>query len=312
MENLKALVSTIKTVVMVVNNLAESRRIFEDGLGLTCVGETETSTIEIGGLWGIESGNFRVARFARHGEDFGCLDLVENVEANKRIRDENRSFDYGIMTLNFRTNDIVKAIEKLTEFRAAAVSEILEYNAGKPMKELMLKTSSGERLTILQIGEGDKNLPVFNEAIATVGMVVPKMSDAKSFYENSLGLQTAIAFQAKGSPFDALLGVTQLDKLDFATLTADGNWTGKVELLELEVANETPINSNEMSDLLHTGYTFVTFLTKDIFAVAENCKNIGAEIIVEPKEFNRPFHIGKRAMVVRASGGEYLEIIEGD
>ena len=312
MENSNALVSTIKTVVTVVKNLDESRRIFEDGLGLICLEETETSIAEIGELWGIESGNFRVARFARDGEDFGCLDLVENVSAIKPLRDENRSFDFGIMTLNFRTNDIVKAVKKLREFGAAAVSEILEYNAGKPMKELMLKMASGERLTILQIGEGDKNLPVFNESIATVGMVVPKMSDAKSFYENSLGLNTAIAFQAKGSPFDALLGVTQLDKLDFATLTADGNWTGKVELLELEVANETPINTNELTDLMHTGYTFVTFLTKDIFAVAENCKKIGAEIIVEPKEFNRPFHIGKRAMIVRSPGGEYLEIIEGD
>ena len=309
MENLKALVSTIKTVVMVVNNLAESHRIFEDGLGLTCVGETETSTIEIGELWGIESGNFRVARFARHGEDFGCLDLVENVDANKRIRDENRSFDYGIMTLNFRTNDIVKAIEKLTEFRAAAVSEILEYNAGKPMKELMLKTSSGERLTILQIGEGDKNLPVFNESIATVGMVVPKMSDAKSFYENSLGLQTAIAFQAKGSPFDSLLGVDKLDKLDFATLTSLGNWTGKVELLELEVG-VSPINTNEFADLSHTGYTFVTFLAENLDLVRESCQKIGTQIIVEPKVFDRPFHEGKRAMIVCSPGGEYLEIIE--
>ena len=104
----------------------------------------------------------------------------------------------------------------------------------------------------------------------------------------------------------------EFDKLDFATLTADGNWTGKVELIELEVADETPINTNELTDLLHTGYTFVTFLTKDIFAVAENCKNIGAKIIVEPKKFNRPFHIGKRAKIVRSRGGEYLEIIEGD
>jgi hypothetical protein len=135
------------------------------------------------------------------------------------------------------------------------------------------------------------------------------MSDAKLFYEQGLGLQTAIAFQAAGSPFDSLLGVKKLESLDFATLTSDGNWTGKIELLELETG-ETPINTNEHADFSHTGYSFVTFLAEDLDAVAESCKKVGAKIVIEPKEFNRPFHEGKRAMIVRSLGGEYLEIIE--
>jgi catechol 2,3-dioxygenase-like lactoylglutathione lyase family enzyme len=309
MKNKNALVSTVKTVVMCVQNLDESRRFFENGLGLKCVGEAQTSVNEIGEIWGVAEGNFRVARLAREGEDFGCLDLVESPNANQAIRDKNRAFDFGIMTLNFRTNNIEKALPKLLETDCEAVSEILEYNAGKPMRELMMNAPSGERLTILEVGGVNDDLPVFNEAIATVGLVVPKMSDTKRFYEEGLGLQTAIAFQASGAPFDKLLGVSKLDKLDFATLTADGIWTGKIELLELETG-ETPINTNEFADFSHTGYSFVTFLAEDLDAVAESCRKIGAEIIIEPKKFNRPFHEGKRAIIVRALGGEYLEIIE--
>jgi hypothetical protein len=176
------------------------------------------------------------------------------------------------------------------------------------MRELMMNTPTGERLTIIEVG-GVNDLPVFNEAIATVGLVVTSMKDAKSFYESGLSLQTAIAFQAAGSPFDSLLGVTKLEKLDFATLTSEGNWTGKIELLEL-VTGETPINTNELSDFSHTGYSFVTFLAENLDAVAESCKAIGAKIIVDAKEFMRPFHEGKRAMIVRALSGEYLEIIQ--
>jgi hypothetical protein len=73
MENKNALVTTIKTVVQVVKNLTESRRIYEEGLGLKCVSESETSVAEIGELWGIEQGSFKIARFAREGEDFGCV-----------------------------------------------------------------------------------------------------------------------------------------------------------------------------------------------------------------------------------------------
>jgi hypothetical protein len=303
------LISPIKTVVNVVKNIDESRKIYEDSIGLQCIGEGETSAAEIGELWGIEKGNFRISRFARQSEDFGCVDLVENINASKTIRQNNRVFDFGIMTLNFRTNNIEKAVPMLEKIGCKAVSPILEYNVGKPMRELMMICPTGERLTIIEVDGIKDDLPIFNEAIATVGLVVGKMIDAKQFYEKCLGLKTAISFQASGSPFDSLLGVKKLDKLDFATLTSEGNWTGKVELLELETG-EIPNNTNEFADFSHTGYTFLTFLTENIDAVADSCKKSGAKIIVEPKVFNRPFHKGKRAMIVRSSGGEYLEIIE--
>lgn len=305
-----SLVSTIKTVVTVVKNLDESRRIFEDGLGLKCVGETETSAAQIGEIWGISEGEFRMMRFAREGEDFGCVDLIENKNAENRIRDNRKPFDYGILTLNFRTNNIEKAIAKLESLGAESVSEILEYNVGKPMREKMIILPSGERLTIIQIGDATDDEPFFNEAIATAGMVVPSMAEAKRFYEDALGLTVSISFQASGSPFDKLLGVSQLNKLDFATLTADGIWTGKVELLQLEVPNETPINTNEFADFSHTGYSFITFLTDKLDQIHENCRNIGAKIIVAPVETERPFHGKTRAMIVRSLGGEYIEFIE--
>ena len=306
----KALVSPIKTVVQVVNDLNTVRSFYENALDLTCIAESNASTDDVGVIWGVENADLRVARMARDGEKFGCIDLVENRAAIKQMRDPRRPFDYGVMTLNFRTNDIEKAVERLTKCGAKPVSGILDYNVGKPMRELMMTTPSGERLTIIEVGGQNSELPVFNEAIATAGMVVPAMSEAKSFYENAFCLTTSIAFQAAGSPFDDLLGVNALDKLDFATLTSDGIWTGKVELLELDVPDSKPINASELADLDHTGYTFVTFLAADLDAVAANCEKAGAAIIVPPTKVNRPFHQGMRGMIVRSPGSEYIEIIE--
>jgi catechol 2,3-dioxygenase-like lactoylglutathione lyase family enzyme len=306
-----AIVSTIKTVVQAVNNLDKSRKLYEQGLDLTCIGEEEIITDQIGELWGIEGGKLRIARYARDGEKFGCIDLVEWSNATgKTMRDINRPFDFGIMTLNYRTANIKKAVTKLQAFGCEPVSDILSYNAGKPMQEVMLNTPTGERLTILQIGDPTDDTIIFNEAVATIGMVVPSMESAQTFYREALGLEIAIAFQAAGSPFDSLLGVNQLDKLDFATLTSEGNWTGKVELLELGVGNETPINTNEFADFSHTGYTFLTFLTDNLDNVKTKCESVGAKIVVSPIEVVRPFHGKVRAMIVRSLGGEYLEIIE--
>ena len=306
----KALVSPIKTVVQIVSDLERSREIYEKGLRLKCIAESHSTTEDVGSIWGVGKADFRVVRMAREGEDFGCVDLVENPDAVDKMRDSRRAFDYGIMTLNFRTNDIDAAVEKLVSCGATPVSEILEYNVGKPMRELMMITPTGERLTIIEVGGRNLELPVFNEAIATAGMVVPSMDSAKRFYTDGFGLTTSITFQAAGSPFDSLLGVDQLDALDFATLTSDGIWTGKVELLELTVPSTSSVNTNELADLSHTGYTFVTFLANDLDAVAESCRASGGEIIVEPAVVNRPFHEGNRAMIVRSPGGEYIEVIE--
>lgn len=305
-----SLVSPIKTVVQVVADLDISRQIYETALGLTCIGEKQIPLADVTEIWGVTSGEFRIARFARDGEEFGCVDLVENRKVIESIRDANRSFDYGPMTLNFRTNNLESAIEKLHDVGAEPTTEILEYNVGKPMREIMAITKTGERLTIIEVGGKDKSRPVFYEAIATVGFVTPQMSESKRFYEHAFGMTLSISFQAAGSPFDRLLAVDVLEKLDFATFTSDGIWTGKVELLELAVGDEIAKNTNELADLFHTGYTFTTFLADDIDAVATGCRAVGAEIIVEPKKFDRPFHEGKRAMIVRSLGGEYLEVIE--
>ena len=295
----KALVSTIKSVVTVVKNLNESRRIFEDGLGLKCIAETKANFYSLR--------NVRCARFARAGEDFGCIDLIENPKATATIRDKSRPFDYGILTLNFRTNSIEKAVAKLESLGAESVSEILQYNVGKPMSEKMMILPTGERLTIIQIGDATDDEPFFNEAIATAGMVVPSMADAQRFYRDALGLTLSISFQVSGSPFDTLLGVATLDKLDFATFTADGNWTGKVELLELSVANETA--NQTIADGTQTGYWIISFLTNNLDKVLENCQSVGAEIAGAPSETTRPFHGKVRTMIIRSPGGEYVEFI---
>jgi len=70
------------------------------------------------------------------------------------------------------------------------------------------------------------------------------------------------------------------------------------------------VNKNELADLSHTGYTFVTFLADDLDAVEASCRTAGGEIVVEPAAVIRPFHEGKRAMIVLSPGGEYIEVIE--
>ena len=293
---MKSLVSTIRSVVQVVDDFETAAQFYEDGLDLE---NAEQEGLD--DFYGAELQGNRIARFERPGEPFGCIELVENPNANEPIRNDSRPFDFGILTLNFRTSDIDRAVRQLEDHGAEPISEILSYNVGKPMRELMMTAPTGDRLTILEVGGKVADQPLFSEAIATVGMVVPSMAESRRFYEELMELETAVAFEAKGSPFDTLLGVTQLNRLDFATLTADGNWTGKVELLELDIGGES--GEQRVANGSSTGYWMFSMLTEDLTEVAERT---GAQI----QEINRPFFGRCRVVLLKASGGEIIEVIE--
>ncbi len=275
-------ISAVKSVVQIVRNLEESSLIYESGLDLERV-HSETVNDK------------HTATFARPGDDFGMIRLVEDPNALSPIRDVSRPNDFGIMTLNFRTNDIDRAVERLRQVGCEPISAILDYNVGKPMREVMFATPTGERLTIIEVGGKAEGLAVYTEALATVGLVIPSMSASLNFYENGLGLNKAIAFQASGAPFDSLLGVKRLDKLDFATLNSGTNWTGKVELLELETDSQ-PMPTDARPN--RTGYRLVTFETNDLDSAARRCLETGAEIVDETS----------LSIVFRAPGGELIEI----
>ncbi len=297
----------VTSALIAVGNLESSVRFFVEGFGLERTGSTVATEAAIGGFWGVK-GDFEVVRLARSGSELGFVDLVGIPAASPPIR--RRPTDLGIFTLNFRTNDLDAAIAKLESAGGRAVSEPMAYDVGKPMREVMIDAPGGFRLTLIQIGETVPDAAVFAEPVATYGIVVPSMERALGFYKDALGLEPALRFAHSGPPFDRLLGVDGDLSMDFATLTARGEWMAKIELLELEVTGVVAENKSEYCDLAHSGYTFLAFETDDLAATRGACANAGAEIIVEPDIFDRPFHEGSAAMIVQAPSGEYLEIIE--
>lgn len=305
-----SIIRPIRSVVTVVRDLESATQLLTEGIGFEVVSEAVTSTASVGEIWGVADGDFRVRRLERAGSGLGAIDLVESKAATRPIRDRGRAFDLGIFSLNFRTADLDAAVELLTALGAAKVSEPVAYDVGKPMREVLMETAEGTRITLIQIGDADPSRPLFEEPVATYGVIVPSMDQSQVFYRDALGLEVAIAFSHSGPPFDEALGIDGDLSMSFATLTARGEWMAKLELLQLDVTGETAENRSELGDFAHAGYTFLTLVCEDIEAARAACVGAGGAVIVEPKAFDRPFHEGARTMIVRAPGGEYLEIIE--
>lgn len=301
------LISPVQSVVIRVAELAAARSFYETTLGLTCVGETGDIAPETRALWGMTTGAIRAARFAKPGEPFGLIELVEWSEG---LNDPARqhTFAHGLFTLNFRVGDFDRAVAQLVPAGSELISEPLEYEAGQRIREAMITTPVGERATILQVGPATTTPHPLGEAVATVGSIVPDLQQTIAFYRDALGLHLALTIDQQGEPFSSLLGAPPETRLQFALLTSGAGWVGKFEFMQLTLpqANDTIARN----DGRHTGYWMMSVLTDNIHELRQVAEQAGAQIICEPRLVERPFVGRAQAMILCAPGGELLECLQ--
>lgn len=313
MNETKPLISTIRSVVVSVANLNRARRIYEDGFGLKCLSEIDEISDEIRKFWNLDNAKLRAAQFGKPGEQFGTLELIEisGGDSSVRLRDAIRAFDYGVLSLNFRTVDIEKALIHLKKFDIKPISEILTYEAGgKKINEVMAILPTGERVTILQVGEKQNGSILFGEPVATVGTIVDSLETAKHFYCGLLGLSPAVKIAHTGEPFTTLLGIESNASMKMAMLTANGNWTGKFEFIELNVPNEKPNDTNLLIDNIHTGYRAFSVFCDDLDKLIEHFEDSNFLVEGKPVSFVHPFVGATRALMINSPGLGRLEILE--
>jgi catechol 2,3-dioxygenase-like lactoylglutathione lyase family enzyme len=300
-------ISPVNSVIIRVADLVAARSFYETTLGLSCVGEVSDIAAETRALWGTQAGTMRAARFAKPGEPFGMIDLVEWSEGvNEPVRQQ--TFASGSFTLNFRVGDFDRAVEQLMTAGAKLISEPLEYEAGNRLREAMVITPLGERATILQVGDAITTSHPLGEAVATIGNIVPDLQRTIAFYRDALRLKLALTIDQQGEPFCSLLGAPPETRLQFALLTSGTSWVGKFEFMQLTLpqANDTVARN----DGRHTGYWMMSVLTEDLQELRQVAESAGAQIIAVPRQVERPFVGPAQAMIMRAPGGELLECLQ--
>ncbi len=305
------LTSAVRSVLVRVRDLPSAKEFYARGLGLHCVAEVETISAEARQYWGLGAGTIRAAQFAQPGNPFGMIELIEwSGGSDEPIRDDARPCDYGLFTINYRTSDMTRALELLASFGATPVTKTQAYQAGgKEIQETMVTLATGERCTVLQVGETVETEHPFVEAVATVGAIVPSLAESLRFYRDALGLSVAVTLDQTGEPFASMLGAPPDTRLQMALLTSAGHWTGKYEFLQLTNAAERR-DANARANGQHNGYWMMSALADDLSAVAQACQTAGATIVRPATILHRPFAGEVKTMLVRAPGGELLEVIE--
>jgi catechol 2,3-dioxygenase-like lactoylglutathione lyase family enzyme len=313
MGNPQPLVSAARAVLICVRDLDTSRSFYENGLGLSCTGITDKLDPGARSLWGIGDGAVRVARLIRPGDAFGMVELVAwEGNTGEPIRDPSRSWDRGLLTLNFTTLDIERALPQLTSLGARFPSAPRAYEAGgRSIRETAGYAPGGELLTLLQVGETKTESPhPFAGAVATVGIVVPSFEAARAFWCDTLGLTLVLSDDKIGGGFTASMGVPDETRMRMAIMTSGNNWTGKMMVYELtQPGGSAEVrNASERADGRYTGHWMVSFIADDFDDLAEALHRARVPVLRGPVEIDRPFVGPTRAMTIVAPGGTPLEV----
>jgi catechol 2,3-dioxygenase-like lactoylglutathione lyase family enzyme len=314
MSETKPLGSPARALLIRARDLENAKKFYTEGLGLSCAGETQAVSDGCRALWGLSEGEIRLARLTNPADAYGAIDLIEWSEGSEEtIRDPQRPFDYGWLSINWRTSAMPRAIERLAAYGGRAVSTTKSYEAGgRLIHETMIDLPTGERCTLLQVGEARQTPHPFGEAAATIGVVVESVEKSLPFYRDLLGLRVALTINHTGEPFASLLGAPSETHLNMALLAGAGAWSGKLELLEFTLPESfNPRgDANLRADGRRNGYWMVSLSTPDCAAFAEAATKAGAVALRGPLAVERPFIGQTQAMIVRAPGGELFEVYE--
>lgn len=307
----KPIISAIKSAVIRVQEIETARPFYQKLLGLQALNETDMLTDKTRRLWGLNARQVRCLRLGKPGDNFGMIDLVELIgQTSEPLRNPQRPWDYGWFTLNVQTHHLDRAIAAAQTLGAQPLSPPHSYEAGgKQISEVMINLTSGERLTLLQVGPPDETAPLFGEPFATMGVVVPALEESLNFYRDALGLNVAVTLDQTGDPFARLLGAPAHTRVQMALLTSDGNWTGKYELLQLTLppGSAPALDRNRDADGMRLGFWMISVMTPDMDQMQSACRHAGVSVVRGPATIDRPCFGRVNAMVIRAPGGELIE-----
>ncbi|RMG50889.1 MAG: hypothetical protein D6723_11520 [Acidobacteria bacterium] len=307
-------VSPVRSVMRLVSRLDEARRLYEEALGLTCLAETENIPPTMRELWGIDGHSLRMAQLGQPGEPWGTIELIQWPGADHRPSpDSPHPEGLGLFTLNFLTKDLDRAMQRLASRGASFVSspQVYETMPGRIIHEVVARAPTGERWTLLQIGEKiDDGQHPLGRAIATVGTMVASLEEARAFYAGILGLTVALELEGKGEPFSTLLGAPPETEMKLMLFTSGETWVGKIETLQLKLPGGDHRSTGDFALARAGGYWMMSVLVSGLDELIIRCRQRGVRLLQGPLAVERPFLGSARAMIIDGPGNIRLELVE--
>ncbi len=309
-----ALTSPLKAVSMVTNSLQETRRFYEDGMGLTC-SKGELSD-DIKRIWRLANdGNWQLHSCTRPQTSDGIeVRLLSSDLPGKEVRSDFDVKRNGIMSLGFAISGIEAHEEKMVD---------LGYPTNDGITTITLPTTSGGTYVVKESHyKGPHNSynlgierPEGFDSVAAVdansglggpaysAMMVPDADVFKAFMEDVLGYEARrdIEFESSG-PGGGLIGIEKGTKLRFIQMYSPGSTSNYMIVMSVGDLS-LPASAEILPPNL--GLMMMTYETSNFDKVASRME--GAEVTATSTLVTAK---GDRRVTFRAPNGTLIEIIE--
>lgn len=316
--------SPLSAAVIGVENMAASLAFYRDIIGLTASAPQTWEGPAFERLWHLPPGNKAEAVFCHlPGCDVGRVLLLEfNATRRKRIRPPETFCTFGLMNLNFYTDDIARDTKILSAKGYKFWSEPTHYNlsgqAGTPT-EVIFDGPDSVAVNLVQLTSTDPNTRVgqMNAYVQQHGRTPTGYTPVVTTAHNVRSIAKAAEFYTKvlksGILIDEVMGTPEQNhflRLPGNAKTAvkfmQGNHMfGKVALCQ--PVNYPCIDLALQATAPHIGYIAQVFVVKDIEAAKASIDALKCEMYSPLTDVDMPGLGRGRSLIVRTPGSGALQ-----
>jgi len=319
--------SPLSFAVVGCERLEESLAFYTDVIGFDA-GKVEGWTADLlAAVWGLQSGSARSCLLTACDCPVGRILLVEFAAAGRRrIHEVPASRAFGLSNLNFYTADIREATGRLEELGYAFWSEptrhSLAESVGSPV-EVVFDGPDGVAINLVELASTDLatrigQMRAYVEAqghtrsgftpVVTSSHVVRSIARARRFYERVLGMGVLIDDEMTADRVNAFLRLPAGARTRI-TFMQGGHMFGKVVLSEPLNYVEQCVDLETVARAPNIGYLAQAFEVADPDAARAACREVGADVLMEPEELPIPGIGLRRQFLSRNPGSGALQWI---
>ncbi len=322
--------SPLHSALIGTENLERSLDFYQNQIGLDVLERRAASGPEFEAHWKLPAGSdASVVVLADRGASVGRITLFQfHPRPRTRIRTMSGQSFYGLVNINFYTEDIHRQAQRLRElgFRpwTEPTQHLMDPSVGSPT-EVMIDGPDGIIVNLVELTSGSPDSRIghmrafvksefgYNRAgftpVVTSQHCVADLDRARHFYEEVLGMGVLIDAVLEGDALNHFMDYPAGSKT--RSVFMQGNHMfGKIALGY--PMNQKFVNLTALSQPPVIGYFAQSFLVRDLEVALERAQRLEAEIFSAPLTLDVPGIGRTRAAVVMNPGsGALQELVAG-
>ena len=276
------MVDAIAHLTVGVADLAPVRELWIDRFGLEVAATRGGADEGLAKLWGVSPDRIADQLLLRTpGAETGWLHFVQFSQPDAPVRAGAEPTDLCPKSIDVNCKDMPAVYAELIAAGCKFRSAVSEYEVGGiRAREVQMPAHDETNIVLIEILSGGfemKYSPAGYAALTSFVVIVPSTKIEASFYADLFDLDELMHHRITGPGIEEAVGLPSGTALDMRLMGREGNFFGRVELIEyegLEGKNRFPMAKPPALGTLHC-----TFAVNSLDRFVERAAKMGVEVV---------------------------------